>query len=102
MATLVTAEIQGQTAQGYDAMLGELGPLIRQAPGFIAHMAHPIEGDRWRVLELWESKAASDRFFAAFVVPRLPPGVHPKRSYQELHSFLCEPKAAQAASEART
>jgi hypothetical protein len=67
MATLVTAEIQGQTAQGYDAM-----------------------------------KAASDRFFAAFVVPGLPPGVHPKRSDQALHSLLCKPYAAQAACEART
>ena len=91
MAILVTAEIQGQTQAGYDGMIGGLGPLIRVAPGFIAHMAHPVGDDRWRVLEIWESKSASDVFFAKFVVPNLPPGVHPKRSYQELHSLVRSP-----------
>jgi len=88
MAILVTAEVPGQTQQGYDDMLGGLAALIRAAPGFVAHMAHPVEGDRWRVLEIWESKAESDAFFAKVVAPHLPPGVHPKRSYQELHSLV--------------
>jgi hypothetical protein len=88
MAVLVTAEVPGQTQQGYDNMLGGLATLIRQAPGFVAHMAHAVEGGGWRVLEIWESKAQSDAFFAKVVVPHLPPGVHPKRTYQELHSLV--------------
>ena len=88
MAILVTAEVPGQTQQGYDDMLGGLAALIRAAPGFVAHMAHPVEGDRWRVLEIWESKQAADAFFAQAVAPNLPPGIRPKRSVQELHGLL--------------
>jgi len=88
MAVLVTAEVPGQTQQGYDDMLGGLAALIRQAPGFVAHMAHPVEGHGWRVLEIWDSKAQSDAFFVKVVVPHLPPRMHPKRTYQELHSLL--------------
>jgi hypothetical protein len=88
MAVLVTAVVPGQTRQGYDEMLGGLAARLGEASGFVAHMAHPVEGDGWRVLEIWESKAESDAFFAKVVVPHLPPGVHPKRSYQELHSLV--------------
>ncbi len=87
MAVLVTAEVKGQTREGYDGMLGALGTTIARAPGFVLHVAHPVEGG-WRVIEVWESKADSDRFFAQHVAPNLPPGIRPKRSVQELHSLL--------------
>ena len=38
--------------------------------------------------EVWQSKLESDQWFAKYVVPNLPPGIHPKRSYQELHSIV--------------
>ncbi len=88
MAILVTAEVQGQSQHGYDGMLGALAPLLKASPGFIAHMAHLVRDDHWRVVEIWNSKAESDRFFAKHVAPNLFPGVHPKRSYQELHSLV--------------
>lgn len=87
MAVLVTAEVKGQTREGYDSMLGALGATLARAPGFVLHTAHPVEGG-WRVIEVWESKADSDRFFAQHVAPNLPPGIRPKRSVQELHSLL--------------
>ena len=37
MAVLVTAEVPGQTQQGYDGMLSVLESAIKQAPGFILH-----------------------------------------------------------------
>ncbi len=61
MAVLITAENQGQTQQGYDGMLGVLADSIKQAPGFILHTAHPVEGG-WRVIEVWESKDDANRF----------------------------------------
>ena len=87
MAVLITAEVKGQTQQGYDGMLGFLAEAIKKAPGFILHTAHPVEGG-WRILEVWESKADADQFFAKNVAPNLPPGIRPKRSVQELHSLV--------------
>jgi hypothetical protein len=87
MAVLVTAEVQGQTQQGYDGMFAALADVEKQAPGFLLHTAHPIEGG-WRIVEIWESKADANQFFAKHVAPNLPPAIHPKRSVQELHSLL--------------
>lgn len=87
MAVLVTAEVPGQTEQGYDGMLAALGMLIRQAPGFILHTAYPVGGG-WRILEVWESKTQANDWYAKSVAPNLPPGIHPKRSVQELHSLV--------------
>lgn len=87
MAVIVTAEVPGQTQQGYDGMLAALRERIEGADGFIAHASHPVEGG-WRVIELWQSKAQADRFYAQQVPPNLPAGIHPKRSTQELHSLV--------------
>ena len=87
MAVLVTAEVQGQTQQGYDAMFSALGEGLKQAPGFVLHSAHPVEGG-WRIIEVWDSKAQANQYFAKNVAPNLQPGIHPKRSVQELHSLL--------------
>ena len=90
MAIMMIAEVAGQNEPGYDGMLQMLAPTIRQAAGFIAHASHPVEGG-WRVVELWRSKAESDRFYARHVAPHLPPGVRPKRTVQELHSLVTPP-----------
>jgi hypothetical protein len=87
MAVMVTAEVQGQTQEGYDGMLGVLAELVKRTPGFVLHTAHPIEGG-WRVIEIWESKHDANQFFAQHVHPNLPPGIQPRRSFQELHSLV--------------
>ncbi len=68
-------------------MLIALGNTIKRAEGFLLHTAHPVEGG-WRVVEIWNSKAEANEFFARHVAPNLTPGIHPKRSVQELHSLL--------------
>ena len=88
MAVLITAEVAGQTEQGYDGMLVALEGLLKHAPGFVLHSAYQVAGG-WRVLEVWESKIQANEWFAKVVAPNLPPGVHPKRSVQELHSLVC-------------
>jgi hypothetical protein len=87
MSVLVTAEVRGQTAQGYDAMLAVLAATLQQASGPVLHSTH-VTADGWRVIEVWESKAQSDSFFATFVAPNLPPGIRPKRSVQPLHNVV--------------
>jgi heme-degrading monooxygenase HmoA len=87
MAVLISTKVKGQTQEGYDGVLAAVRELIKQAPGFIMHCAHPAEGE-WNVYEVWQSKTEADQWFAKYVVPNLPAGVHPKRSYQPLHSIV--------------
>jgi quinol monooxygenase YgiN len=87
MPIMITAEVKGQTQEGYDHMLVALAESIKQAPGFILHTAHPVDGG-WRVIEVWESKETANQFFAKHVAPNLPPGIRPKRTLQELHSLV--------------
>jgi hypothetical protein len=88
MAVLVTAEVPGQTKEGYEGMLAVLGPLLRRAKGFIAHGAGPTGAEGWRSFEVWESQEEATEFFAKYIHPNLPPGVKPKRSFLELHSLI--------------
>ena len=87
MAVLISVKVKNQTKQGYDSVLTAVRELIKKAPGFIMHCAHPVE-DGWIVTEVWQSKKESDKWFAKYVVANLPKGIHPKRSYQELHSMV--------------
>jgi hypothetical protein len=87
MPVMVTAEVPGQTAEGYDGMLTHLTAVLKQAPGFILHASEAVEGG-WRVIEIWESKHDANQFFAQHVHPNLPPGIRPRRTFQELHSVI--------------
>jgi len=87
MAVLVTAEVPGQTKEGYEGMLAVLGPLLMHAKGFVAHGAGP-SGDGWRSFEVWESQEDAAQFFAKYIHPNLPEGVKPRRTILELHSLI--------------
>lgn len=87
MAILISTRVKGQTQEGYDGVLNAVKDAIKPAPGFIIHFAHPAEGE-WHVYELWETKEDADRWFAKYVIPNLPKGIHPKRSYHDLHSVV--------------
>jgi hypothetical protein len=87
MPVMVTADVPGQTAAGYDAVLSHLSVLMKQAPGFILHVSQAIDGG-WRVIEIWETKQDANQFFAQHVHPNLPPGIKPKRTFQDLHSVV--------------
>lgn len=87
MAVLIIAEVKGQTQEKYDGMLTVLEPLLRQAPGFIAHGAGP-SGDGWRTFEVWDSQADATQFFAAHIHPNLPVGINPARTLVELHRLI--------------
>ena len=87
MAVLISTKVKGQTQEGYDVVLTAVREVLKQAPGFIFHGAHPSDGE-WLVYEVWQSKAEADKWFGDNVVPNLPKGIHPKRSYTELHSAV--------------
>jgi hypothetical protein len=87
MAVLISSKVAGQTREGYDGVLMAVRDIIKEAPGFIMQCAHPVE-DGWNVTEVWNSKQEADQWFANYVVPNIPAGVHPKRSYQELYNVI--------------
>ena len=87
MAVMVTAEVAGQTRQGYDAMRAALEGPLKGAAGLILHTSHEVEGG-WRVIEMWESTKAANDFIAKAVHPNLPPGIKPRRTFQELHAII--------------
>jgi hypothetical protein len=68
-------------------MLTHLSAPLKQAPGCVLHTSHAIEGG-WPVIEIWESKREASQLFAQHVLPNLPPGIRPKRSFQDLHSLV--------------
>jgi ketosteroid isomerase-like protein len=98
MPVMIISEVSGQTPQGYDAMLALVGGALRQAPGFVMHMAHPTEGG-WRIVEVWQSKEDATRFFATHIAPNLPDGVRPKLSFHLLHSLVSPGQADQGVAE---
>jgi heme-degrading monooxygenase HmoA len=87
MPVLMTAENPGQTREGYDGMVKALGPVLKNAKGFIAHFTTPTP-DGWRVMEVWETADDATQFFAKYVHPNLPPGVKPQRSFTTLHNII--------------
>ena len=88
MAVLITAEVPGQTKEGYDGMIKFLGPLLKQTKGFIAHGAGPASATAWRSFEVWETAEDATTFFAEYIQPNLPPGVKPVRTIVELYSLV--------------
>jgi hypothetical protein len=88
MAILITAEVPGQTKEGYDGMMSMLGTLMKQAPGFILQASYTTPDSVWRVIEVWESAKDANQFFAEFIHPNLPAGVKPKRIFHDLHNVL--------------
>lgn len=87
MAVMMISEVSGQSPQGYDGMLALVGDELKQAPGFIMHMSHPVDTG-WTVIEVWNSREDATRFFAAHIAPNLPNGIRPKLSFQPLCSLL--------------
>jgi sugar (pentulose or hexulose) kinase len=98
MAVLILSKVNGQTQEGYDAVLAAVEEPLKKAAGFIMHYAYSEEGE-WNVAEMWNSKQEADEWFKQFVAPNLPKGVYPKRTYRELYSLvIAEERNSNAAS----
>ncbi len=87
MPVMMISEVGGQTPDGYDGLLTQVGPALTAAQGFILHASHPTDAG-WRVVEIWETREDAARFFAAAIAPRLPQGIRPKLTFVPLHDVL--------------
>jgi hypothetical protein len=87
LAVMMISDVSGQTPQGYDTLLQQVGPVLKSAQGFVLHASHPIDGG-WRVVEIWQTREDAARFYAATIAPHLPEGIHPKLTFSPLHDVL--------------
>ena len=68
MAIQAYTQVPGMSSEMYDGMFAQASPALLAAPGFIAHIATPMEGGM-AVTELWESQEAMETFLNAHVYP---------------------------------
>ncbi len=68
MAVACLQELSGATQEQYDQVVETLRG--QATAGRIFHVAGPTEGG-WRVVEVWESQEAGNRFFEEQLVPAL-------------------------------
>lgn len=87
MAIMMISDVSGQTPQGYERLLAEVGPVLKAAKGLILHASHPTDGG-WRVIGIWDTREDATRFFATTIAPHLPKGMHPKLTVSPLHDVL--------------
>ncbi len=88
MTILMTSDMPGVTQEGYDQMVAALGPLLTATPGFLTHVAGPIDGG-FRVTELWESEAAHTEWYTTHVAPGVPGDApQPRITVQEITKSL--------------
>lgn len=86
MAIAQIIDIPGGSKEKYDEVIREVGLTGSQlAPGQLVHFAGPMEGGGWRIVNVWESQEASDRFEEKLVPARrkvgLPDTVPPRHVY---------------------
>ena len=63
-------ELPGATAAQYDSLMDTMKLNGAMGEGGLSHMAAPMDGG-WRVVDLWESQAAFDKFFSEKLGPAL-------------------------------
>jgi hypothetical protein len=84
-SVLMIAEQPNLDVATYVSMLEQMMPLLRSSKGFVSHTGGPSPTGGIRIIEVWESKADSDKFFDENLKPFLPPGIIPDRTYYQLH-----------------
>ena len=83
----IRMEFPGLTQEVYEQLSQQLAPKARAHPGFVAHLAGPVEGG-WYVVEVWESREACQAFFQAEVFPLMPTdGPQPAVTEFEVYRF---------------
>jgi hypothetical protein len=93
MAVAFLFENPGMTQEQYDQVVETLQRDGKTAQGRLFHLAGPMEGG-WRVLEVWESQEAWDKFLRETLGPLLqgagaPP---PHQQLWPVHNSLSGPE----------
>ncbi len=69
MAIAVLMEFPAGTMEHYDAVIEEMNLGGKPGPGGIFHVADEMEGGGMRVVDVWESQEAMERFTHEQIMP---------------------------------
>ena len=83
MAVLIRHRASGLTLADYDRISPPLIEQLKQAPGFVLHVAYE-DSQGPCVAEVWESQEQHDAFFNQKVVPNVPAEI--KQEVIQLHN----------------
>jgi len=88
MAIVLVFEAAGVTQAQYDQVLKEVSPDNKPPAGMLYHIAAPM-ADGWRVVEVWESQAAADKFFQEKLAQALPKAnINVKPEVTQVHNIM--------------
>jgi hypothetical protein len=90
LAVAIMVDSPEGSREVYEQVRAHLGP--EKPAGGIFHVAGPSPKGGWRVLEVWESEKAANRFFEERLVPALEalglPEPSPQREFWPVHSAM--------------
>ena len=87
MAVVAIADIPGMTREQYDKVASIVKPEEIRHAGGLLHISGATETG-WRVIEVWESREAQERFVREKVLPNMPPEVPlPSIQFMEVHTM---------------
>jgi hypothetical protein len=92
MAIAVEMNVRGASLEQYDQVREKMGLTQNGAtpPGALFHWIAPSE-DGWRVVDVWESREAFDRFAQEHIGPNMASvGLTdpPETTFYEVHNYL--------------
>lgn len=89
MAVAVLVEIPAGTAEQYERVAAQAFPDGRLPGDALLHLAGPAD-DGWRVINVWESREAFERFARERIIPaaRAAGEAEPRFSFFGVHTLL--------------
>ncbi len=84
----IRLEFPDMTQAVYEQLTRQLTPKARAHPGFVTHIAGPMDGGGWYVIEVWASREANEAFMQEEVFPVMPPDApQPSVTEFEVYNF---------------
>jgi hypothetical protein len=88
MAIMLVFEGAGVTQAQYDQVGKEVTPDNKPPAGMLYHVAAPM-ANGYRVVEVWESQAAADKFFQEKLAQALPKAnINVKPEFAQVHNIM--------------
>ena len=88
MAIVLFFELAGVTQAQYDQVRKEVAPDNKPPAGMLYHVGAPM-ANGWRVVEVWESQAAADKFFQEKLAQALPKAnINGKPEVAQAHNIM--------------
>jgi len=68
MTVIAESVVPGLTQELYDSLIGQFEAKVREAPGFVAHVACEVPGG-YKVTEIWDSPEQFNAWVSETVLP---------------------------------